>query len=258
VAGHGSIEIGDEQGSGRGDGRTGLHDVYASSPGLTASKRGRKLATPREPGAVRLTRIAADSIIMRFMCPVLWFLHRGPSVSLRRPSNHLAFRLFGIILLIPGLLRIPLPQVDYHNIRHHHAVGETCPYHDHLLRWHPTAARDSDVAMLHWHWLIPQSSESDNSSPSGEDQPAPSGPAMHANLLDCLEPEWTSGPLIRPDGRARSLIVSAPGLTSLQVTPDSYLHALFTSRASGMPGIPEGLTPWTVGGAHRRLERWNC
>ena len=76
---------------------------------------------------------------------------------LRRPANASCLRLLGIVLLIPGLLRIPLPQVDYHNIRHHDGAGEFCPYHDHLLRWHPTASQNEDVAMLHWHWLVPQS-----------------------------------------------------------------------------------------------------
>ncbi len=177
---------------------------------------------------------------------------------LRRPSKLPVLRLLGIVLLIPGLLRVPLPQVDYHNIRHHDGAGEVCPYHDHLLRWHPTAGRDNDVAVLHWHWLVPQSPDGSESSPSGEDQPVPSGPAIHAYLVDYLEPEWTAGPLIRPDDRTRPLLVPSPGFSSLQATPDSFLFALFTSRTSGMPGMPEGVSPWTVGGDLRRLERWNC
>ena len=195
---------------------------------------------------------------MTFMCPVVCFLQRGPSVILRRPLKLAVLRLLGIALLIPGLLRVPLPQVDYHNIRHHDGAGGFCPYHDHLLRWHPSASRDDDVAVLHWHWLAPQGLGDSAASGSGEDQPVPSGPAIHAYLVDCLEPEWTSGPLIRPDGPARSFLFPSPRLSSLQATSNSSLFALFTSRTSGMPGMPEGGSPWTVGGDLRRLERWNC
>ena len=65
-------------------------------------------------------------------------------------------------------------------------------------------------------------------------------------------------PLIRPDERSRPLIVHASGLTSQQATAVSFLLALFTSRTSGMPGMPDGVSPWTAGGGLRRLERWNC
>ena len=61
----------------------------------------------------------------------------------------------GIGILILSLLHMPLPQADYHNIRHHDAPGEICGYHDHLLRWHPSADLDADVTMLHWHWFVP-------------------------------------------------------------------------------------------------------
>jgi hypothetical protein len=192
------------------------------------------------------------------MCPLDSFLKRGPSVRRGRPSEHPVLRLLGFVLLIPGMLRVPLPQVDYHNIRHHDGAGEVCPYHDHLLRWHPSARRDSDVAVLHWHWLVPQSLEGNESSTSGEDAPFPSGPAVHAYLPDCLEPEWTSGPLIRPDIRTRPLIVHPPGFTSPQATSDSLLYALFTCRTSGIPGMPGGASPWTVGDELRRQQRWNC
>ena len=61
----------------------------------------------------------------------------------------------GIGLLILSLVHVPLPQADYHNIRHHDAPGEICGYHDHLLRWHPSADLNDDVTMLHWHWFVP-------------------------------------------------------------------------------------------------------
>ena len=58
-------------------------------------------------------------------------------------------------MLILSVVHVPLPQADYHNIRHHDAPGEICVYHDHLLRWHPSADLDDDVTMLHWHWFVP-------------------------------------------------------------------------------------------------------
>ena len=58
-------------------------------------------------------------------------------------------------MLILSAIHIPLPQADYHNIRHHDAPGEICPFHDHLLRWHPAATSDADVALFHWHWFVP-------------------------------------------------------------------------------------------------------
>jgi hypothetical protein len=58
-------------------------------------------------------------------------------------------------MLILSTIRVPLPQADYHNVRHHDAPGEVCVYHDHLLRWHPSADSAADVTMLHWHWVAP-------------------------------------------------------------------------------------------------------
>ena len=75
-------------------------------------------------------------------------------VSNRRESWHRASAL-GVGLLILSLVHVPLPQADYHNIRHHDKPGEICGYHDHLLRWHPSADVDDDVTMLHWHWFVP-------------------------------------------------------------------------------------------------------
>ncbi|WP_337173352.1 hypothetical protein [Paludisphaera sp.] len=79
------------------------------------------------------------------------------------------------MLLIPGLLHVPLPRADFHVIRHHHGPGEVCPKHDHLLRWHPLAGEGDEVAVLHWHWLLPRS--------AGEADPVadPSIPVAHAD-----------------------------------------------------------------------------
>ena len=64
-------------------------------------------------------------------------------------------RTLGISLLILSLVHTPLPQPDFHNIRHHDGPGEVCEHHDHLLRWHPGAGVARDVAVLHWHWFLP-------------------------------------------------------------------------------------------------------
>ena len=58
------------------------------------------------------------------------------SVRAARPE------ILGIGFLILSAIHIPLPQADYHNIRHHDAPGEICLYHDHLLRWHPSGRFD--------------------------------------------------------------------------------------------------------------------
>ena len=73
----------------------------------------------------------------------------------RRRTERRGLRILGIGILILSTIRVPLPQADYHNIRHHDAPGEVCVYHDHLLRWHPSADSAADVAMLHWHWFVP-------------------------------------------------------------------------------------------------------
>jgi hypothetical protein len=123
-------------------------------------------------------------------------------------------RILGIGILILSTIRIPLPQADYHNIRHHDAAGEVCLYHDHLLRWHPSADSAADVAMLHWHWFAPLV-EPGSGSPGGEPEhrvPG-SGPALHAHLGDWPEPDWTGGPLVRPDTRGRLVDLLTLGLT---------------------------------------------
>ena len=51
-------------------------------------------------------------------------------------------------MLIPGLIRVPLPQADFHNIRHHHGVGEAVHTTTTCLRRYPTASQDTDVAVF--------------------------------------------------------------------------------------------------------------
>src|SRR3954470_22387241 len=89
-------------------------------------------------------------------------------------------RLSVIALAILSLVHAPLPQPDFHTIRHHDAPGEVCPKHDHLLRWHHDAGSSSDVAVLHWHWFLPTTSGEADSPPLGSG----SGLALHAHLPD--------------------------------------------------------------------------
>jgi hypothetical protein len=167
-------------------------------------------------------------------------------------------RILGIGVLILSTVRVPLPQADYHNIRHHDAPGEVCVYHDHLLRWHPSADSAADVSMLHWHWFAPLV-EPGAGRPGSPDEPrAPgSGPALHAHLGDWPAPDWTGTPLVRPDARGRFIDLLTLGLTGA-----SALHAfariadidpgpnLFTWQAAGAVGArPEILS---------LIPRWNC
>ena len=135
-------------------------------------------------------------------------------------------------MLIPVLFRVPLPQPDYHIVRHHHGAGEVCPYHDHLLRWHPSANQDSDVAILHWHWFAPRSQAREFSSGSDDDHHGPaSGPALHAYLAGCLEPDWEGDPVIRPDGRGRFLQHLASGSSEINLAADSTPLTLAASHS---------------------------
>jgi hypothetical protein len=187
------------------------------------------------------------------------FLKRGLDVTLRRLLAQPGLRRFGVVLLALGLIRIPLPQADFHNIRHHDGAGEVCPHHDHLLRWHPKANQNDDVAMLHWHWFVPQSQEGDGSPASGDGPNSPtSGHALHAYLADCLEPDWNSDPVIQPDARGRSIQGTAPGLSLL----DPYSISTSLVPASPPPAaMLASSMPLTAGpraGLIGLFQRSNC
>jgi hypothetical protein len=108
-----------------------------------------------------------------------------------RSARHQGVRSLGIALLILGLIPIPLPQLDFHNVRHHDGVGEVCEFHDHLLVWHPDAGLAEDVAVWHCHWFLAHW-DLTGMVPAGE------GPAAHAHIPDlppvacCDAPRVTS------------------------------------------------------------------
>lgn len=115
----------------------------------------------------------------------------------RRPARQHRVRLLGVALLILGLGHTPLPTVDYHNVRHHDGAGETCPYHAHLLRWHPDSGPGQDVAVLHWHWFLPGGAPWSTSPEEG--------PSVRGHTPDWLDMVWDDGPQFVPDTSSRCL-----------------------------------------------------
>ena len=180
-------------------------------------------------------------------------------MTTRRRSERRGLRILGIGFLILSTIRVPLPQADYHNIRHHDAPGEVCVYHDHLLRWHPSADSSADVAMLHWHWFAPLV-EPGAGRPGSTDEPrAPgSGPALHAHLGDWPAPDWTGTPLVRPEARGRSIDLLSLGLTgphpssntARDIDIDPGANLLFAHQADGARGPRAEVLSL--------VPRWNC
>jgi hypothetical protein len=122
-------------------------------------------------------------------------------------------RTVGAALLIAAVARVPLPMLDFHSIRHHDGPNGVCEHHDHLLRWHPDAVAVADVAVLHWHWLMPMGL-GDESGADG------SRPRIHAHV---------------PDLAMGGLGVAEPGLG-----PES--HAGWSAATLRAPG--SGLVIW--------------
>jgi hypothetical protein len=180
-------------------------------------------------------------------------------VASRRRSAGRGWKSLGIGILILGAIRIPLPQADYHNIRHHDAPGEVCLYHDHLLRWHPQAGSNEDVALLHWHWFLPLVSPGSQDGGADSEHHSPrSGPAIHAHLGDWAEPDWSGAPVIRPEGRGRLLDLQALRLSAFgsASAPNSSIvddlrTSLFSARSDDVvAGLRAARTSL--------LQRWNC
>jgi hypothetical protein len=180
-------------------------------------------------------------------------------VAVTRRCSHRGARALGIGVLILGVVHIPLPQADYHNIRHHDAPGEICVYHDHLLRWHPSADHDDDVSMLHWHWVVPlvepgnpyQSSNDENHSPR-------SGPSLHAHFGDWPGLDWHSDPVVRPDVRGRlldHLLLGRLHTSQAHVSNELAHLDLQSGRFSARTDYPAD----GVRAARTALfQRWNC
>jgi hypothetical protein len=168
----------------------------------------------------------------------------------RRSAPHRGARGLEIIILIFGLVHTPLPQPDFHNIRHHDGDGEVCEHHDHLLRWHPEAGIADDVAVLHWHWCFPVAEPMDLS-------PEQSGPAVHAHVVDWQAATWEEGPQVSVDLTSRFLgPLETPSGLSFLLHPDTADTAIPT------PPLPLSRTFGATFAPHADLsclfQRWVC
>jgi hypothetical protein len=180
-------------------------------------------------------------------------------VASRRRVDRRGAPTLGIGLLILSVIHVPLPQADYHNIRHHDAPGELCLYHDHLLRWHPSADHDDDVSLLHWHWFVPLVELGDPHQRPNDDQNRPgSGPAMHAHIGDWLQSgDWRNEPVMHPDARGRLLNHLALRLSAACSTPLSGQLVLDPDPgpfSASLIGLAGGLRAARTA----LFQRWNC
>jgi hypothetical protein len=179
-------------------------------------------------------------------------------VSLKRRDHRFRLRslLIGIVSL--SVIHVPLPQADYHNVRHHDRPGEICEHHDHLLRWHPAADSSADVTLLHWHWFLPQLEPgSPHQSPSDDHHRPGSGPALHAHVGDGLTPdEWRGEPVIESAASWRLIDQLA-----LDISVLSANHLSVGSSIGAQPGsLFERADLAGQTRAHRAavFQRWNC
>jgi hypothetical protein len=162
-------------------------------------------------------------------------------------------------MVILSLIHVPLPQADFHNIRHHDGPGQICLYHDHLLRWHPLAESNDDVAMLHWHWFVPIVEFGFHNSGSDNDEHRPgSGPALHAHVGDGLQPDdWRSESVVQPDSRGRLLDHLALGQST-----NSGAHSSVPPSADSEPGRFSAGSHSPADGLRAArtalVLRWNC
>lgn len=157
----------------------------------------------------------------------------------------------GIGLLILSLVHTPLPEPDFHNLRHHDGAGEVCEHHDHLLRWHPGAGLAEDVAILHWHWNFPSTQPDD--SPNSTN-----GPALHAHVADWHAAVWDQGPSLSPDTSVRIDVrpAASPSPFSTPIAPATLFadgHAPGPRpRLAFSATFARGITVASL------LQRWVC
>lgn len=160
-----------------------------------------------------------------------------------------AGRVLGALIATLGVGQTPMPQPDFHNVRHHDAPGEVCEHHDHLLRWHPGAATAGDVAMLHWHWFL---FRGDGSDPS----PEGAGQAFHAHTPESAPAPADPTLLVVPDASSR---------LDLKITSKSGFSPLLSVDAPGLSKPLRAPSPGTRRAPVARrvsltvsLQRWDC
>jgi hypothetical protein len=187
------------------------------------------------------------------------YRERGAIVTSARRRFWRGTRDLGICILILSVVHVPLPQADYHNIRHHDAPGEICVYHDHLLRWHPSADLDDDVTMFHWHWFVPLVEPGNHHQSDDDEHQGPgSGPSLHAHFGDWMEPDCRGEPVVRPDSRGRLVNYLVLGLSdsslaylSDQLAPlDPQSGRFSTHTHNPSDGVRASRTAL--------FQRWNC
>jgi len=172
-------------------------------------------------------------------------------MGLRRLARLRGMRALGIVFVILSLVHTPLPQPDFHNIRHHDGPGEICPFHDHLLRWHPDAGLADDVAVLHWHWFFAASVPSVM-------QPRGTLPAIHAHVVDQDAVTGDDGPQVvsetssRVEGRPDSCSPAAFPL----ILPD--VRAATVPIPGACPSLAFSATFAPRATLAALLQRWTC
>jgi hypothetical protein len=179
-------------------------------------------------------------------------------VTARNKNQPSGLRILSIGIVVLSVVHIPLPQADYHNVRHHDGPGEICAHHDHLLRWHPSAGTSADLSLLHWHWFLPLLEPANPHERPDDDHHRPgSGPALHAHVGDGLVPDdWRGEPVIEPAGTWR-LIDQL--ILDISVVNADHLSLPFSK--SGPPGVLFGWAgPAGLARAQRAafFQRWNC
>lgn len=173
-----------------------------------------------------------------FLLTAPTFLIEHTCVRIPRLGRRRVFRRLAIGLLITSVVHVPLPQADFHNVRHHDSPGEACPYHEHLLRWHPRADRAADVAFLHWHWFVPLEEMGGVADPRGADHGAGQGAAIHAQAGFSSTFVWCFDPACQAADESRLAPEPALTLAGLDLAP--------VGRAASLPippARPAGSTP---------------
>jgi hypothetical protein len=96
---------------------------------------------------------------------------------MRRIGRPTRSRCLSVTLVILSLAHVPLPVADFHVIGHLDGVGQLCPLHDHLLRWH-ASGNQSEKPVLHFHWAFLSTPAPDAGTP---------GRALRADAVDPLD-----------------------------------------------------------------------
>jgi hypothetical protein len=171
-------------------------------------------------------------------------------------SRRLAWQRSGRMALIAAaivsLIHAPLPQPDFHTIRHHHAPGQVCEKHDHLLLWHPDAAISRDVAVLHWHWFLPTTSGTDTT-------PSDSRHALHAHLPDWQAEACDHAPQVVPDRESTRLVAKLASTASAPLDlPPVVTRGLTSSSDGSRPPLAFCATFAPGAKLTSLLHRWTC